>query len=92
MKTQMTKVKFTHKAVEGDCNNCHDPHASPYAMQIKKDPLTLCSTCHEKQKNAAMNATFKHSVVTKDAACLNCHTAHGGTWPNSCATIRSRFA
>jgi predicted CXXCH cytochrome family protein len=25
-----------------------------------------------------MNATFKHSVVTKDAACLNCHTAHGG--------------
>ena len=80
MKTQMAKVKFMHKAVEGDCNNCHDPHASNYTMQIKQEPVALCTSCHEhdKIKQAAMNATFKHSPVFKDNACLNCHTAHGG--------------
>jgi len=80
MKAQMAKVKFQHKAVEQDCSICHDAHASNFAMQIKQSPLQLCTSCHEhdKIKAAAMDSTHKHSVVTNDAACLNCHTAHGG--------------
>jgi predicted CXXCH cytochrome family protein len=83
MKTQMTQVKFTHKAVEQDCTNCHDPHASNYPKQIKQAPAQLCTSCHEhdKIKAAAMDSKDKHSVVTNDAACLNCHTAHGGDLP-----------
>jgi predicted CXXCH cytochrome family protein len=80
MKTQMAEAKFKHKAVEQDCTKCHDPHASNYPKQTKMPPAKLCTSCHEhdKIKTAAMDAKYKHSVVTADNACLNCHTAHGG--------------
>jgi predicted CXXCH cytochrome family protein len=80
MKTQMTQVKFTHKAVEQDCMSCHDAHASNFPKQIKQAPVEMCTSCHEHEKirHDATEARFKHSIVTKDNACLNCHTAHGG--------------
>jgi predicted CXXCH cytochrome family protein len=80
MKDQIAKAKFQHKAVQQDCVTCHDPHASNYTMQIRQPPLQLCTSCHEhdKIKQAAMNSKHQHDVVTKDNACLNCHTAHGG--------------
>jgi predicted CXXCH cytochrome family protein len=75
----LKKAKVTHKPVrEGDCSSCHDPHASDFKMQVKTDPLTLCTSCHDQVKVAAMDSTYKHSIVTKDQACMNCHTAHGG--------------
>lgn len=79
MKTQLAQVKFVHKALEQDCSKCHDPHSSDYPMQIKAPPEQLCTSCHEheKIKEAAENATHKHSVVTEGKACLNCHNAHG---------------
>jgi predicted CXXCH cytochrome family protein len=80
MKSQMGKVRFTHKAVEQDCMSCHDPHASNFVMQTPQPPAQLCTSCHEhdKIKTAAMESAHKHSVVSADNACLNCHTAHGG--------------
>jgi predicted CXXCH cytochrome family protein len=80
MRTQMTQVKFRHKAVEQDCTSCHDAHASNFPMQVKQAPAQLCTSCHEHDaiKKAAMDSKHKHSVVTNDQACLNCHTAHGG--------------
>lgn len=80
MKTQMAQVKVTHKAVEQDCSSCHDAHASNFPKQIKQAPLEMCTSCHEheKIKRDATEAKYKHSIVTKDSACLNCHTAHGG--------------
>ncbi|WP_428939542.1 cytochrome c3 family protein [Fontivita pretiosa] len=80
MKTQMTQVKFTHKAVEQNCTNCHDPHASDFPRQIRQSPFEMCTSCHEheKIKRDATQSRYKHSIVTTDNACLNCHTAHGG--------------
>jgi predicted CXXCH cytochrome family protein len=81
MKAQMAQVKFTHKAVtDKGCLDCHDAHASNHANHIKQEPLQLCTSCHEheKVKLAVDSAKHKHSIVTKDQACLNCHTAHGG--------------
>lgn len=80
MKTQMGKVKFQHKAVEQDCSACHDAHASNYPKQIKQPPFDMCVSCHEhdKIKTAATTSAVRHSVVTNEASCLNCHTAHGG--------------
>ncbi len=80
MANQMKTVKFKHKAVEQECTNCHDAHASNYPKQIKQPPAQLCTSCHEhdKIKQAATESKYKHSVVTNDTACLNCHTAHGG--------------
>jgi predicted CXXCH cytochrome family protein len=75
----MAQVKFMHKAVsEGDCMNCHDAHASDFAMQIKQSPEQLCTSCHAQVKKDALEASHRHTVVIKDKACLNCHTAHGG--------------
>jgi predicted CXXCH cytochrome family protein len=80
MRNQMKTVKFTHKAVEQDCVTCHDPHASNFVMQTRQPPLLLCTSCHEHDKirQAAMEASHKHSPVVTEQACLNCHTAHGG--------------
>lgn len=80
MKTQMAQVKFKHKAVEQECMTCHDAHASNFPMQTKTAPVELCTSCHEheKIKKTVETATHKHSIVTQDQGCLNCHTAHGG--------------
>jgi len=80
MKVQMKQARFTHKAVQTDCLSCHEAHASNYPMQTKQPPLELCTSCHDHDnvKKAALESPFKHSVVTQDLACLNCHTAHGG--------------
>ncbi|HUO09468.1 MAG TPA: cytochrome c3 family protein [Phycisphaerae bacterium] len=81
MNDQLKLAKVTHKPVmEADCTVCHDAHASNFRMQIKDDPGKLCVSCHEHDKirQAVMEAKYKHSIVLKDQACLNCHTPHGG--------------
>ena len=81
MSDQLKTVKVVHKPVAtGECSQCHDPHASDHAMQTKAQPLALCTSCHEhdKIKDAATKAKYPHSIVVKDQACMNCHTAHGG--------------
>jgi predicted CXXCH cytochrome family protein len=81
MNDQLKLAKVTHKPVmEADCIVCHDPHASDFKMQVKAEAGVLCVSCHEhdKIKQAVTDAKFKHSIVMKDQACLNCHTPHGG--------------
>jgi predicted CXXCH cytochrome family protein len=77
MKTQMTRVAFTHEPVEKECTQCHDPHASDFTMQIRQAPQELCTGCHEEVKKQAIDAPHQHSVVVENEACLNCHTSHG---------------
>ena len=82
MSEQMKKAQVVHKPVaDGECSQCHDPHASDFPKQIKAAPLQLCTSCHEheKIKIEATESAYKHSVVTDKQACLNCHTAHGGS-------------
>ena len=80
MKAQLATAKSKHKALDKGCLECHDAHGSNAVMITKADPLTLCTSCHEHEnvKTAVTTAKHKHSIVTKDQACLNCHTAHGG--------------
>lgn len=79
MKMQFESVQVQHEPVERDCTECHDAHASDWPMMVKTEPLKLCTEeCHEDVKKSVYDARYKHSAVTKDAACTNCHTAHGG--------------
>ncbi len=72
-------MRFKHKPVEGDCLVCHDSHASDHASITRDEPLKLCTTsCHENVRKAATEAKYKHSAVTQENACANCHTPHGG--------------
>lgn len=79
MKIQMAQAPVKHEAVEQDCSNCHDSHATNFPMQTRQAPLQLCTeACHKEVRQAAIEAPHRHSVVVKDDACLHCHTAHGG--------------
>lgn len=82
MGDQLKTVRVVHKpVVEGECSRCHEPHASNYVKQTKMPPAELCTSCHEHDaiKKVATESNYKHSVVTADQACLNCHTSHGGS-------------
>lgn len=46
---------------------------------IRQEPVALCTTsCHADIKHAVVDAKNKHSAVTRDKGCINCHTSHGG--------------
>jgi len=79
MDRQLTDVKNVHKPVAGPCQQCHETHASNHAKHLKQSPRTLCVSCHEHRKiqKRIANAPFKHSPVTDDRGCMNCHAAHG---------------
>ncbi|MEX0777341.1 MAG: cytochrome c3 family protein [Phycisphaeraceae bacterium] len=76
---QLATMQFKHKPVEGDCLVCHDSHASNHLHITRAEPLALCTTeCHTDVRKAVQDAKYKHSAVTQDNACANCHTPHGG--------------
>jgi predicted CXXCH cytochrome family protein len=79
MDQQLDEVGFVHKPVKEDCLTCHSPHATDFPMLVKQAPGELCTTaCHEDIKRAVTEAKHKHSAVTQDSGCVNCHTPHGG--------------
>ncbi len=79
MAGQLTTVQFKHEPVEKECTACHDPHAADFPMMTRDAPMQLCtSTCHEDVRHAVTEAKHQHAAVTTDAACINCHTPHGG--------------
>ncbi|WP_428937943.1 cytochrome c3 family protein [Fontivita pretiosa] len=79
--TDLSRVRFGHKALEQGCEKCHDPHGSDFPAQTLQPSPQLCQQCHEKVRNQIERATVKHSVVSKDRACLTCHTPHGADVP-----------
>jgi len=79
MDQQLKKARFVHEPVKQECQQCHDAHASDHVMITKAAPSKLCTDgCHEPVKRAVFEAKYQHSAVTENAACVNCHTAHGG--------------
>ncbi len=75
----LAEVDFVHEPAKEDCLTCHNAHATDFPMLIKQEPGQLCTTaCHEDIKQAVNDAKYKHSAVTRDRGCVNCHTPHGG--------------
>lgn len=77
-KSQMAKVKFTHKAMDEGCAKCHSAHGSNFPKNIAQSLPDLCLSCHESIKTTTQQAAYKHPAVVGDRACMSCHTAHGG--------------
>ncbi|MCX5863467.1 MAG: DmsE family decaheme c-type cytochrome [Deltaproteobacteria bacterium] len=64
-----------HPIKEGkvSCSDCHDPHGSFNAKNLKADSVNeLCYKCHAEKRGPFMN---EHPPVAQD--CLICHTSHG---------------
>ncbi len=80
---QLANVRFPHQAMKDGCGKCHEAHASNNAKQLKQPVVTLCTTtCHDHDKIATQitQSKYKHTVVTKDAACMTCHLPHGSNF------------
>jgi len=70
-----SKMQYVHGPVAaGDCNVCHNAHASPNEFMLPEPGDALCFLCHDVVQDE-MNRPNAHPPVKE--ACANCHDAHG---------------
>lgn len=77
----LNSLPHVHTAFsDGQCSNCHNPHASRHAALLDEDKTQLCLTCHEDiLSHDAGN--LAHAPV-ESGACLDCHDPHASNHPN----------
>lgn len=74
---QIEKSTVTHKPVrEGKCTECHTPHSTNYAKQLKAPLKELCFKCHPALGKVINESRFKHGPV-RTSDCAQCHLVHG---------------
>lgn len=85
-----TKSKVKHDMIDEKtgCLGCHTPHASTVKNLLKKDPASLCLSCHDKEitkdkenkipsfAEQIKDKKFPHGPVA-DKDCSGCHQPHG---------------
>jgi predicted CXXCH cytochrome family protein len=72
---QEQQAPHVHTAFsDGNCSNCHNPHASKHAALLAEDERAMCISCHQDvaQKSGGM---VPHSPVER-GECSACHAAH----------------
>jgi len=68
------KQAFVHTPVKnGECSDCHSPHASSHGMLLAEDPDRICATCHADMVPAG--AKSAHPDAAK-GQCTKCHDPH----------------
>jgi len=95
MKAWVKSVTYKHGAVTDNdqCLSCHNPHTSNNKHILRKDPVSMCLSCHDKELKAAedggmllnikahLDANPNWHKPIKDAekygACAACHDPHG---------------
>jgi len=88
-KKWIASVKVKHGALKEKrkCLTCHDPHFSDYPKQLRKQPMALCLSCHDKPVKApdkmllnmkAYLSKYKdwHGPI-RQKDCASCHNPHG---------------
>ncbi|RKZ14654.1 hypothetical protein DRQ53_11015 [bacterium] len=59
---------------EGNCSNCHNPHASKHAALLAGEERDICLSCHAPIAEALTRST-SHSPVER-GECTACHDPH----------------
>ena len=68
------KNQFIHTPVkEGECSECHNPHAAPHGKLLDEDPNKICSKCHEGIVPKSPKSVHK---VVIEGNCVKCHDPH----------------
>jgi predicted CXXCH cytochrome family protein len=72
---------------EGQCMQCHDPHATDYKNMLIRDNGQVClsSQCHQPLVSALevdRQSDVKIHAPVKDYQCMACHNPHGSRIPH----------
>ena len=67
----------------GECDSCHQPHASKYPKLLDVVGTDLCLACHTDFKKQLASVKFTHKAL--DEGCDHCHDAHGSEYPKGIA-------
>jgi predicted CXXCH cytochrome family protein len=71
----MTEAEFKHDpAAEGECLECHNPHASDVPFQLRAAGQALCYSCHDEEDITEQEA---HQDMGEED-CTTCHDPHQG--------------
>jgi len=78
--SEMVEGAFAHgPAEQGECNICHDPHASPNESLLLARGVELCGECHDEIADLVRESKHVHSPV--EDGCTECHNPHSGPSP-----------
>ncbi|MCA9730316.1 MAG: hypothetical protein KC729_21725, partial [Candidatus Eisenbacteria bacterium] len=71
------QMPHVHAAFEdGECSNCHNPHASRHAALLQEEVGDLCTSCHDTIADE-MRKPVPHPPV-EQGDCTQCHEPHAG--------------
>ncbi len=71
---QKMKLRNVHAPIaDGQCSECHNPHASNHGDLLYTEPERICLECHDDL--LPDNTTSIHEVVA-EGRCADCHDPH----------------
>jgi predicted CXXCH cytochrome family protein len=76
---KIEKSKFQHPGAQGDCTDCHNPHAGKTRGFPKPDGVNVCLNCHVDQAEQ-QNKRVLHQPAFEQG-CTTCHDPHGAEHP-----------
>ncbi len=69
--------RFRHEPLDsGRCNKCHNSHASPYKMFVRKPADQICLGCHKDKHLKAKRRGSACEGTSEGKHCIKCHTPH----------------
>ena len=74
------KLRHIHAPIaEGQCSECHNPHASNHGDLLSAEPDRICITCHDDLLPDGVKSI--HEVVAQ-GSCTDCHDPHASRYRN----------
>jgi predicted CXXCH cytochrome family protein len=74
--------RYHHEPLDsGHCNKCHNSHASPYEMFLRKPVNEICVGCHKDKHIRAIQDKNSKCAYKDKEFCISCHTPHAANKP-----------
>jgi predicted CXXCH cytochrome family protein len=82
-KTEVAAKEGVHAAAQGDCTDCHTPHASDEKGLVKGNKeRAVCLGCHDDMRTRLEQARSIHPLKAADGRCTACHRPHSSPQPH----------
>ncbi|MCW8954768.1 MAG: cytochrome c3 family protein [Sulfurimonas sp.] len=77
-----SSAKYKHEPLDaGNCSKCHNSHASPYSMFLRKPVNEICVGCHADKHIQARESKNSKCGYNDTKLCTSCHTPHASNKP-----------